>query len=216
MIFVFWQQCCWRLCSAERWRGVRWECLIVFEDSIAFFFMQSFIMNWFIPFWTLNSHSDSTKFLHLHPTIVLICQRFPHPSYLKYTFIPPIYFCTHLYSVQLPWTQRHSFSLTRLNKPLPSCVKPKNDHCLSGDLVRAKNVSLCRMYRLDKIVRVVAIMLLLWFGYHSKIMMQSILSDIFTSSVFDWCFQIRPALHSSTLRTDLLETWEFYTIDVSI
>jgi len=39
------------------------------------------------------------------------------------------------------------------------------------------------MYWLDKSVRVVAIMLLLWFGYHSTLL-QSTLSGIFTSFVF--------------------------------
>ena len=157
---------------------------------------------------TLNSHWDSSIFLPLCPSIVFIYQNSLHPSHLNYTFIPPNYFCTHLNSVQLSWTHRQYISLTYLHKPLLGCVKPKNDHRLSCVLVSTKDVSLCRMYWLDKSVRVVAIMLLLWFGYHSMLL-QSTLSGIFTPSVFGWCFQTRRALHCFILRSDLLKTWDF-------
>jgi hypothetical protein len=61
--------------------------------------------------------------------------------------------------------------------------KTFTDLHVSCDIVSTKEASLCRMYWLDKSVRVVAIMLLLWFGYHSALL-QSTLSGIFTSSVF--------------------------------
>ena len=132
---------------------------------------------------TLNSHWDSTSFFDSLPFRSFDLPNFLHPYRLNYTFIPPNYFSSNMNTVQLPWTRRHYICLTRLNNPLLGCVKPKNDHRVSCDLVSAKDVCLCRMYWLDKSVRVVAIMLLLWFAYHSKLL-QSTRSGIFISSVF--------------------------------
>jgi len=64
--------------------------------------------------------------------------------------------------------------------------------------VSAKDIYLCRLHWLDKSVRIVAIMLLLLFGYRSTVL-QSTLSGIFTSSVFGWRFQNRRAFHCCTL-----------------
>ena len=164
---------------------------------------------------TLNSHWDSTSFFDSLPFHSFNLPNFLLPYHLNYTFIPPSYFCTHLKSVQLPWTRRYYIYLTRLNKPLLGCVKPKNDHRVSCEIVSAKDVCLCRMYWLDKSFRIVAIMLLLWFWYHSTLL-QSSISDFFISSVLGWRFQITRALHCFTLRSDLLKTWEVHTIDVSI
>ena len=213
MIFEFWQQWCWRLWSAERW-CVRWVCHIVFEDSIAFFYMQSFIMNWFTPFWISELPLGQHKIFASSPFHSSDLIKFP-PPFLSKLQIHTSHLLLHppeLGSVTLNTEAVHFSDMSE--RILLGCVKPKNDHYVSCDLVSAKNISLCRMYWLDKSVRVVAIMLLLWFGYHSMLL-QSTLSGIFTSSVFVWCFQTRCALHCSTLRSDLLKTWEFHTIDVS-
>ena len=154
-------------------------------------------------------------FSPIRPSIILNYQTSFHPSSLHDTLIPPSYFCTHLNSVQLSWTHREYISPTRLNKPFLGCVKTRDIHRVYCDHLSAKDVYLCRMYWLDKSVRIVAIMLLVWFGYHSK-MMQSTLSGIFTSSIFGWCFQNRRALHCFTLRSYLLKTWGFHTVDVNI
>ena len=158
-------------------------------------FLHGITFLWLIyPFFNVwNPTGPAQVFSPLLRFIVFNYQSSFHTFYSNNTFIPPNYFCTHLNSVQLPWTHRQYISLTRLNKPLLFVVKPKNIHRVSCDLVSAKNVCLCRMYLLDKSVRIVAILLLLWFGYHSTLL-QSTLSGIFTSSVFVWRFQIRRTL----------------------
>ena len=79
MRFEFWQQCCWRLWSPGRWRGVRWDCLIVFEDSIAFFSMQSIFMNWLTLVWNSELPLGQHKSFSSSPFHSFDLAKFPPP-----------------------------------------------------------------------------------------------------------------------------------------
>ena len=197
-VFCWEVRLCWMKLSHLCWRQ---HCLFV--HGITFLGLIFPFFEVWIPI------GPAYFFFSLHPSSILLNYQISlHPSYLNSTFIPPNYFYTHLNTVQLSWTHRRYIYLTRLHKLLLCSVKTKNDHRVFFYLVSAKDVPLCRMYWLDKSVRLVAFMLLMWFGYHSTLL-QCILSGFFTSSVFGWRFQNRHAWESCTLKSDLLETWCF-------
>ena len=117
--------------------------------------------------------------LSLHPILVLwnpIGQHrvFPSSTFLSSDFKKSLQSPTSMTQLFLPITFPPTWTLFSYSK---------NGHSVSCDPLIAKYVSLCRIYCLDKGVRVVFILLLLWFWYHSAIL-RSNLSSIFESRIF--------------------------------
>jgi hypothetical protein len=150
---------------------------------------------------------------------------FSHCCSIVLIHLPPPFLSNwHIHSSQLfqlspelgsvPWKQRQYISPTHLNKPSLFLVGGGGNLRVSCELVTYKDIFVYRMYWLDKCVCVVAVMLLLWFGYHSTVL-QSALSGVVTS-VIGWYFQIRCTLHCCTLREVLPKSREFHTVDVGI
>ena len=166
------------------WRCVRWVGTIYFEGSIAFFTWNQCCWNDLPLLGTMNCQwSGTTSFAssHFHSFDL---PKFP-PNFLSYWRIHSSQLFLHppeLGSVTLNMEAVH-FADTSEQQFTRLCENPKNDLRLFCVLLSTKNVSVCRMYWLDKCVRVVAIILLLWFVCHSTLL-QSTLSGFITSSVF--------------------------------